>query len=146
MKTPFSVILDRFKVLSDLENQEGEYSKNLIIGPGQGLSYGSPEHLELKNEPAPCSEALDAFLDALPPEVVHAIAALLFSGRDKQADAVEYWKTLRANFPNIADAKRAILEIESRYDYIASGIKLLPKSTALNDVPTRIAALYLDLL
>jgi len=139
MNTPLSEVLKRFNVLSSLANEEGEYSKNLIIGPGQDLTYQSPATRELLEEPQPCHAALGAFLSALPAEVVWALTALMYSGRDKEPDAIDYWKDLHQNFPTKGRAIEAILEKPPRSAYIRDGIALLPPSITLNAIPNLIA-------
>jgi len=138
MHTPFSIILKRFEVLSDLVNQEGQYSQNLIVGPGRHFEYGAPDTRVLMAEPSPCEAAFEAFLNELPEAMVYALLGLMYSGRDKQPGAPEYWRELRANFDTRDQAVEKLLEKTSRMEYIKEGIALLPTTISLNQVPEQL--------
>ena len=139
MHTPFSVVLKRLTILSDLANQESDYTQNLVVGPGQPFIYGSESVSELMHEPEPCNKALRAFLAALPAPVLNSIVALMYSGRDTEPDAADYWRGLRSSIPTKDQAIDAISEKYPRMEYISKGISLLPSGTALDELPILVA-------
>jgi hypothetical protein len=139
MHTPLSVVIKRLTVLSDLANQESDYTQNLVVGPGQPFIYGSESVSELLHEPEPCNKALEAFLAALPPPVLNSIVALMYSGRDNEPDAADYWRDLRSSISTREHAIDAVAEKYPRMEYIAKGISLLPSGTQLDDLPSLIA-------
>lgn len=98
MHTPLSQILRRLRVLSDLEVQESEYTKNLTVGPGMDLMPVTDDAMEMLFEPTPCSAALDAFLSALPLAYLGALTSLMYAGRDG-SDPIDTWKADISTWP-----------------------------------------------
>jgi hypothetical protein len=129
MHTPLKAVIQWLQVVSDLAEKEATYHQNLIQGPGSlGLEWGSQAHSEMRNEPSPCEEALAAFLDALPDAYVSALCALMYAGRDGDADPVAAWAKLRLARE---DAIQAIVEKTPRMQYIAAGSKNVTDVNAL---------------
>jgi hypothetical protein len=100
MHTPLSVILKRLRVLSDLEVEETEYTRNLIVGPGQAWEALSDDALTATFEPSPCAAALEAFLTALPQPYLGAITCLCTAGAMVALRKVCGLPTCRCGLPN----------------------------------------------
>lgn len=140
MKTPFSDVLKRFLALSDLVETESAEVHAQIVGSNLGVAAGSAESAALMKEPFPCSDALQAFLMALPDAYVQALVALMYSGRDRDADAVALWESVKATFADKDFAVESIVEKSPRAEYIKQGMEYLAKKMPLNDLPAAIAA------
>lgn len=127
MRTQFKSIFRSFQLLSNLESEEEDAIKLLTLGTAMIFAAGSPEAHDYMREPRPCKRALEAFLNACRVEHIHALVALMYAGRDGQADPIAYWADeLAATFRGKEDACRAILEKSPRLAYINSAIEKLP--------------------
>jgi hypothetical protein len=133
MHTPLSQILQRLRVLSDLEVQESEYTKNLTVGPGQDLMPVSPDAMEMLFEPTPCCAALEAFLNALPPAYLGALTCLMYAGRDG-SDPVDNWKGDINTWP-AEQMVESICEKYVRMEYIDRAVVALGGAGAVNALP-----------
>lgn len=140
MKTTFTEVLGRFEALSQLANSESESIHNAIVGPG-ALNAFSSEARQLIEEPAPCQAALAAFLDALPDHFVFALTALLYSGRDQEADPVDYWTDLRKSITDKRRAIEALTEKHPRMEYIRTALERMPSTLQLDEIPQKISSM-----
>ena len=135
MHTPLSQILLRLAVISQLEVQESEYTKNLTVGPGQFLEVGSKGALDMMLEPSPVQAALNAFLEALPPPYLGAITALMYAGRNGST-AEDEWQSGIKSWDK-ARQVRAIVEKTPRMEYIDGGVEQAGGRDAANDLPAK---------
>jgi len=138
MKITFSEVLDQFDVLSQLANTESDRIHEAVLGEDQPLDAFSPKAIELISEPSPCEAAMGAYLAALPDGYLFALTALLYSGRDKEADPVDYWKDLKKSIGGRDRAIEALMEKHPRMEYIKSALERMPTSIDVNALPTQI--------
>lgn len=127
MKTPFSDILQRLQVISDLANGESEALGKLASGGSGAIDLGSKQAWDAFYEPQPVNRALKAFLQALPNGVLTALTGLMYAGRDGEKDVLGYIADLRENIRTKDEMAEAISEKAPRMDYIHSGINYLPR-------------------
>lgn len=140
MKTTFTEVLNQFEILSRLANAESDHIHEAVIGKNKPLDVFSPKAIELIEEPAPCEAALAAFLDALPDGYVFALTALLYSGRDGEADPVDYWTDLKKSVGGKDRAIEALMEKHPRMEYIKSALERMPPSIHLDALPENVGS------
>ncbi len=138
MHTPLSVILKRLRVLSDLEVEETQYTRNLIVGPGQEWEALSDDALTATFEPSPCGAALEAFLTALPQPYLGAIACLMYGGRDGRSPEDVWAADVQAwTSEQMIDS---ICEKYVRMKYIDTAVEALGGSELVNALPSKLTS------
>jgi hypothetical protein len=139
MEQPFPDVIEALSALSATANDHDAAMTALVngqnllmdlstLGKVDKLGQGSGPQLDLKR-----------FLKALKEEELFALVALMYCGRDRTADPVEYWKQLSATVESKEDAVRTILEKTPRMEYIRAAISNRPKSLDLEALPRLLA-------
>ena len=135
MNASLTEVIEKLAMLSATANDQGAAMKALVSGNQLLLDIAS---LSKASELAETTEAhieLKRFLKSLNEDYVYALLTLMYSGRDKAADPVEHWKTLRITVASKEDAIRTILEKEPRMEYIREGIARRPRYLSLDELP-----------
>ncbi len=135
MNTPLSQIIKRLAVLSQLANDEADYTKNLTVGPGQFVEAGSRGARDMMMEPSPVEAALKAFLKTLPSPHLAAITALMYAGRNGTT-IEEEWESSAQHRPD-AELVDAIAEKFPRMVYIDRAVEKAGGWDAVNGLPAK---------
>jgi Protein of unknown function (DUF3775) len=139
MEQPFPDVIEVLSALSAAANDHDAAMMALVNGQNLLMDLPTLGKVDkLGQGPGPQLD-LKRFLKALKEEELFALVALMYCGRDRIADPVEYWKQLRATVDGKEDAVRTILEKTPRMEYIRVAISNRPKSLNLEDLPSLLA-------
>ena len=139
MEQSFPEVIEALSALSAAANDHGTAMTALVNGQNLLLDLPTLEKVDrLSRGPGPQAD-LKRFLNALPEDQLFALVALLYSGRDRVADPVQYWKELRKTVAGKENAVRTILEKEPRMEYIRTGVAQRPRNLDLENLPRLLA-------
>lgn len=124
MKTNLKTIIDRMRVISNLETKESKSNKELCVNADLPVITGA-DLGEFLFEPTPCSSALYGFLDNLPSNILSAILVLMYGGREGCRDMFKAINEFEYIWRSKSKALHMIYEKRPRMEYIDQGIKNL---------------------
>jgi len=124
MKSSLKDIIKRFKVFSDLNNEESNEITQRVDKNGMGLTHGV-ESLKVTMSPHPRNEEMIGFLEELPDHIVFSLLVLMYSGRESVNDVKDHWLQLRETFTSKDLAIEFIQQKPLRFEHIEKGIQYL---------------------
>ena len=135
MNPSLTEIIDQLAVLSATANDQTAAMKALLAGNRLLLDIASLSKVSELAESTEAQIELKRYLKGLNEEYIYALLALMYSGRDKVSDPVEYWKKLRLTVANKNDAIRTLLEKKRRMEYIREAVARRPRALQLDELP-----------
>lgn len=126
MKQTLDNFIVRLRSISQLVNDEDDQITKLYsLGEIIPIAMAAEVFLE---EPRPASNALRAFLEALPKDILCAILVLMYAGRDGDTEVLDYVDFLCKGVSLKEKAVIAIGEKVDRMEYIEKGMQYLGRN------------------